>query len=166
VTEGASLAPQGTPLTGIKALVVEDEPNIRRSLLELLPELGCRVIGPAGSVVGAIKLVQRERPDVALLDLTLRDGSAMPVAEMLGRLGVPFALTTGGARVPLGDPALHGALCLAKPYGLGELELVLRRLAELARGRLASRLAAGSPLGDVGRQVGQPADDSGRAAMA
>jgi CheY-like chemotaxis protein len=130
VSEGsANLGQQGATLTGIKALVVEDEPNIRRSLLELLPELGCQVIGPAGSVVEAMALVRRERPDVALLDLSLRDGLATPVAEMLGRLGVPFAVTTGSARVPLGAPALHGALCLAKPYGLGELERVLRTLA-------------------------------------
>jgi hypothetical protein len=39
---GASFTQQGTTLTGIKALVVEDEPNLRRSLRELLPELGSR----------------------------------------------------------------------------------------------------------------------------
>jgi hypothetical protein len=113
------------------------------------------VIGPAGSVVEAMALVRRERPDVALLDLTLRDGLAVPVAEMLGRLAVPFAVTTGGARVPHDAPVLRSAPCLAKPYGLGEL--VRRRLAS---GRADVSLHAQPPAPRLGRRIGRLADDS------
>jgi hypothetical protein len=49
VTErGANLTQQGITLTGIKTLVVEDEPNICHSLLELLPELGYPLHGSTG----------------------------------------------------------------------------------------------------------------------
>jgi CheY-like chemotaxis protein len=117
------------PLAGAGVLVVEDEPNVRRSLEEVLRELGCRVIGPVGSVHDALALLCRDRPDLVLLDMSLSDGQADPVAEALAALDVPFALMTGSGRTRLDEPCLRDAPCLAKPFGLAELEHMLRSLA-------------------------------------
>lgn len=119
----------GAALAGLSVLVVEDEPNIGACLERALSDLGCRVAGPVGSVAEALALLRGERPDLALLDLSLQDGHAGPVAATLGALAVPFAVMTGWSRRHLTAPALQAAPRLAKPFGLADVEGVLRRLA-------------------------------------
>jgi DNA-binding response OmpR family regulator len=76
-------------------LVVEDEFVIDREVGIALRDLGCVVIGPAASGREASVLIERERPDVGLLDLPLGDGDAGPVAAALRSIGVPFAAAHG-----------------------------------------------------------------------
>ena len=89
-----------------------------------LRDLGCAVLGPAASTADALLLLARGRPDAALLDLALSDGTAVPVAEALGAAGVPFALLTGTAGTP-DHPALRGAPRLDKPFAPGQLRRLL-----------------------------------------
>jgi two-component system, response regulator PdtaR len=89
-------------------LVAEDDAVIALDLEATLRRLGCRVLGPAGSVEGALALL---------------------AAEALARAGVPFALVTGYGPGGLdGHPALRAAPVLAKPFGPRSLRMVLRRL--------------------------------------
>jgi CheY-like chemotaxis protein len=117
-------------LTGCKVLVVEDEAVQVLDLEYSLQALGCTVLGPASSSAGAIALLDRAWPDLALLDMVLRDGTALPVAERLVASGVPFALTTGQDGALLDQPVLRGVPCLRKPYRSAEL---LRCMGELLR---------------------------------
>ncbi len=55
----------------LKILVVEDDPLIAEDLRGYLIEFGHHVIGPASSMAGAQRLVKRETPDVAILDIHL-----------------------------------------------------------------------------------------------
>src|SRR3954452_5398787 len=70
-------------LAGARVLVVEDEFVIALEVEVLLRDFGCEVLGPVPSVVRALELLGRERPDAAPLDLDLLDGMAVPVAELL-----------------------------------------------------------------------------------
>ncbi|TIV23485.1 MAG: response regulator, partial [Mesorhizobium sp.] len=64
-------------------LIVEDEFLIAMDLQSMLERRGWRVIGPVGSVAAAFRLLERERPAVALLDVNLGNELVTPVAEQL-----------------------------------------------------------------------------------
>jgi len=78
-----------------RILVLDDEPLIALMLKEWLEELGHETVGPAQSVAAALGLVQTERPDAGLLDLTIGKENSYRVADALTTLGKPFAFTTG-----------------------------------------------------------------------
>src|SRR3954454_765531 len=78
------------PFEGRRVLVVEDEYIVALDLEDTLRALGCEVLGPAASVARALALLARERPDAVTLDLNLLDELAVPVAELLASMGVPF----------------------------------------------------------------------------
>jgi len=114
-------------LSGRTVLVVEDETLVAMLVEDTLLDAGARVIGPASSVAQALDLVERERPDVAVLDMNLAGETSEPVADLLTRRGVPFVVASGyGAS---GIPARYaGVPVLAKPYAPEELTAVLSRL--------------------------------------
>lgn len=62
----------------LRALIVDDEPDVRQGLRALLgahPEL--QVIGEAGSVSDALAWMQNEKPDVVFLDMEMPGGSGL-----------------------------------------------------------------------------------------
>jgi CheY-like chemotaxis protein len=129
MTENGAVPGATARLAGASVLVAEDDAVIGLDLDATLRRLGCRVLGPAGSVEEALALLAQARPDAALLDVALLDGWSEAVAEALARAGVPFALVTGYGPGGLdGHPALRAAPVLAKPFGPRSLEAVLRRL--------------------------------------
>jgi DNA-binding LytR/AlgR family response regulator len=125
-------------LAGIKVLVAEDEAVQALDLATILGEFGCRVVGPTSSVVAAMDLLSKDRPDLALLDVRLQDGSVEPLAEKLAAVDVPFALVTGYGGTPFAHPLLNQAPRLDKPYGILELGEQVHRL---FRAHIEQRLA-------------------------
>jgi CheY-like chemotaxis protein len=105
--------------------VVEDELVIAMELEDLLQRLGCVVLGPAPSIAQALQALDRERPDVAVLDVNLRGERVTPVAEALTKLGVPFVLVTGYGSERLEDEALRDAPYLRKPVDRHRLATAL-----------------------------------------
>lgn len=104
-------------LPDCKVLVIEDEASEALDLKRPLLRLGCTVLGPVDTQAAAMDLLRRERPNVARLDLTLRDGPAVRVAERLHARRVPMAATTG-CDVTLSEHALlQGVPLPRKPYG-------------------------------------------------
>lgn len=89
-------------------LVVEDEFLVSLDMQTILMDAGFQVLGPAGGVDEAIGLIDRQRPDAALLDNNLNGHSVGPVAAVLGDRGVPFAFVTGNDRESL-PPKFVGA---------------------------------------------------------
>ncbi len=123
----------GSDFHGLKVLVAEDEAVIALDLEVMLREFGCVVLPATPSVAGALALLEAERPDVALVDTTLADGSAVPLAKALAAAGIPFAVVTGHGADQLGDPALCAAPYLGKPYGSQDLCAMLARLSVSSR---------------------------------
>jgi CheY-like chemotaxis protein len=78
-------------------LVVEDEYLIAADLAAWLEDCGIKVVGPAGSVKDALKLVATDgdRLDGGVLDINVRDERVYPVADALASRGVPFIFATG-----------------------------------------------------------------------
>jgi CheY-like chemotaxis protein len=128
--DGASDAgcADGRHLVGSRVLVAEAAAVIALDLEHTLRGFGCGVLGPVGSVAAALLLLERERPDAALFELDLSDGHAVPLAEMLARLGVPFALATAHDCSEQAEPVLRGMPWVTKPYEPGQLYQALVHL--------------------------------------
>jgi two-component system, response regulator PdtaR len=109
-------------------LVVEDEFLIAWDLEYLLRRHGWRVLGPAGSVAEALRLLEgEEAPAVALLDVNLRGEPVTPVAAALRDRGVPFVLASAYDRLDLAAPVLAGAPNVGKPTDEARLLAALAR---------------------------------------
>lgn len=76
-------------------LVVEDEAFVADFTEMMLEELECRVIGPAPSEAAALRLIEQEHIDLAVLDVNLGDHKVYRVADRLEELNIPFVFTTG-----------------------------------------------------------------------
>jgi two-component system, response regulator PdtaR len=121
----------GPPLATCKVLVVEDEPVQALELEAQLQDLGCAVLGPAGSSLEARRIVRRERPNAVLLDWLLLDGSAAALVRQLAIEDVPFAVVTALEPDRLDDPLVRGRPLLRKPYTVPALRATVRQLVRL-----------------------------------
>jgi CheY-like chemotaxis protein len=116
----------GQTLQGLRVLVVEDEILVAMLIEEMCADLGCEVVGPAGTLDEALERSRQPGFDVALVDMNLGGVRADPVlAELHGR-AVPFAIASGGS-----DLASDGraASTLNKPFTFEEFAECLTRLA-------------------------------------
>src|SRR5689334_19463493 len=82
------------PTTG-KALVVEDEMLLFLSLEDELKNLGFADVLHASAVDDAVAIVERERPDLAILDVNLAGELVFLVARKLAEAQTPFFFVTG-----------------------------------------------------------------------
>ncbi len=88
--------PTELPFAGLKILLVEDEYVIASDLKQILMALGADVLGPAGTIPAAEKLLAANpQPNAAILDINVRGALVYPFAENLITRGVPFAFVTG-----------------------------------------------------------------------
>jgi CheY-like chemotaxis protein len=85
----------GRTLAGRRVLVVEDEYFLAFELDNDLRAAGAIVLGPAPSVDMALDLLEREMPELAVLDVNLGGEMADPVTDALLARGVPVLITTG-----------------------------------------------------------------------
>lgn len=76
-------------------LVAEDEWIIATDLCETVEEAGFRVEGPHRDISSVMLAFQKNKPDVAILDIQLDDGIAFPLAEMLADEHIPVIFHSG-----------------------------------------------------------------------
>ena len=84
-------------LSGLRILIVEDEPLLAWELEVALAEAGAIVIGPASTLAIGCALAQQEDLAAAVLDVQLGHEQSGPIAEALYEQGVPFLFHTGNA---------------------------------------------------------------------
>jgi len=115
-----------------RILLVEDEALIALLIVEMLESEGFEVVGPCQTVSKALaQLSIADCCDAAVLDASLRNESASPVARALVELGIPFLVATGYSLSQLPADLAEGPV-LAKPFTPEDLIGNLRRL--LSRG--------------------------------
>jgi DNA-binding response OmpR family regulator len=112
----------------LTVLLAEDEPMISTSITDDLQEAGYRVAGPFRRGADAVAWLEENEADLAMLDLVLRDGLCVALAERLRRNGVPFLIFSGYFRGPDLPIAFRGAPWIEKPGGF---EAILAKLEEL-----------------------------------
>ena len=72
-----------------KVILVEDHPMFREHLGQLINrDLGMAVCGEADNIVDAMKLIKATRPDIAIVDITLRGSSGLELLKDLKAEGV------------------------------------------------------------------------------
>jgi light-regulated signal transduction histidine kinase (bacteriophytochrome) len=121
-------APPSRGGLGGRALIVEDNMMIALDAEDMILELGADAVTVAASVADALRSIEREPPDYAVLDVNLGTETSMPVAERLAGLGIPFLFATGyGDRMPRPE-GLSEAPTVAKPY---DAETLRAKLGEL-----------------------------------
>ena len=85
----------------MKVFIVEDAPQTRQELVELLAAVkGLEVIGQAGSVREALKGIEATAPEAVTLDISLPDGSGIEVLKHI-RSAWLGPLCGGADRQPL-----------------------------------------------------------------
>lgn len=84
-----------SPAKGARVLILEDEPIIALDVEGILTDAGFEVAGTLSTCASAMEWLKANRPDVALLDIDLHDGSCELVAQRLHDLGVPFVVFSG-----------------------------------------------------------------------
>lgn len=68
----------------VSVVLVDDHPIVRRGLAELInDESDLRVVGEASSIAEAHHTLDRHRPDVALVDLSLGDGHGLELIKQV-----------------------------------------------------------------------------------
>lgn len=68
----------------IRVALVDDHEIVRKGLASLVnAEPDMEVVGEAGSAAGALPMVQRSTPDVAILDISLGDGNGIDVCGQI-----------------------------------------------------------------------------------
>jgi DNA-binding response OmpR family regulator len=119
-------------------LIVEDDFMIADFLEELLTEGGYTVCGIASTVAQAVKMGNTHRPDLAVMDLRLKNGelatAIVPLLAGCGRVGILYA--TGNDNIPL--TRADGDACIRKPYLARDVLGALRMVQQIVSGNAVS----------------------------
>lgn len=86
--EDAGAAPGvGGGGSAAKIMIVDDHPFLRRGLTEFIEdEPDMQICGQAAGITDAIKLLMQTRPDVLIVDLSLKDGSGFELIKQVRAL--------------------------------------------------------------------------------
>ncbi len=129
----------------LEVLIVEDEILLATELGFLVQESGCRDVGHAMSADEAVELAASLRPDLALVDVHLRDGPtgvdvARKIVDDCG--GVVLFMTANVKRLPADFAGACGVI--GKPYS----EVGVKRALAFLEVCMRSGLAPGpAPIG-------------------
>jgi two-component system LytT family response regulator len=146
----------------IRALIVDDEPLARESILALLEtERDVSVVGECGDGRSAVRAIQTQRPDVVFLDVKLPEMDGFEVLEALPRERLPSIIfVTAYDRFALRAFKVHAVDYLLKPVEDKPFHEALRQFRKRLGGldpdeTLRQRLAG---LVDDLRLLRQPSD--------
>ena len=116
--------PANEALSGLRVLVVEDEVAISLLLEDMLLDLGCEVVGPAGRLSAATALAEQEEIDLAILDVNVAGEPVYPLVDALAKKGVPFVFSTGYGSSGIQERYRNRPV-LQKPFGQNDLARLL-----------------------------------------
>lgn len=82
-------------LSDKKILLVDDEPDLLKMVSAILKDDGFTNIISANTFVNSIKLIQKEKPDLAILDVMLPDGDGFSLMKQIRLFGdIPIIFLT------------------------------------------------------------------------
>lgn len=92
------------PLKGLRVLIVEDQAPIALQLEDMLVDSECEVVGPASRVDQALKLLEEQAVDTAVLDINIAGDLVYPVADAMDARGLPYIFATGYSPSDVASP--------------------------------------------------------------
>ena len=117
-------------MSGIKILIVEDDPRIAKALSVRLKSAGYEV-ATAADATGGVQALVREKPDLVLLDISMPGGGGFFVAENMARRpafsATPVIFITASKAPDIRERAmsLDPAAFIEKPFKSHELMAVI-----------------------------------------
>jgi CheY-like chemotaxis protein len=111
-----------------RILVVEDEGLVAMAIGEILRAAGYDVVGPAPTAAKALKLIETEPMDAALLDVNLRGERTDKVAQVLADASIPFVFSTGYSSKSALPPSFADHEALRKPFLAEDMLKAIRQL--------------------------------------
>jgi DNA-binding NarL/FixJ family response regulator len=116
-----------------KILLVEDHPLFRAMLVQLIEqELGMTVCGHADNIQAALTLIERTRPDAAILDLTLAGSSGLELIKDLTarNFGLPVLVLSMHAERLYAERALRAGAqgFISKEESPAEVLVAIRKV--------------------------------------
>jgi DNA-binding NarL/FixJ family response regulator len=129
----------------IRVAIVDDHPIVRDGIVAAFADAEIDVVGAVGTAADALALVERARPDVAVVDLELPDASGEELIAALRRLDsapyvVVFSAYAGEERVERVFSA--GAISYVRKGTPSEELLTVVRAAARGEARLPPDIAA------------------------
>lgn len=121
---GAPGSSTSSDLNDTRILLVEDSWHVGTAIKRLLRAWGADVAGPAPTVAEADQLVAERIPDVAIVDIHLRNGElSYDLIDRLHEQGIPVVVVTGYTATSV--PASKVEAILLKPVSAEEFAAVL-----------------------------------------
>lgn len=103
-----------------RVMLVEDEALIAMDVAAELEDAGHDVLGPFGREDEALAALERDAPDVALLDVNLGEGDSFALADALRAQGAAVIFLSGHGRDFLPE-RFRGCALLPKPIAYPRL---------------------------------------------
>ena len=122
-------------MTGMRVLIVDDEPLARQRLRHLLAEIpGTEVVGECGDGTDAAAAIGELAPDVVLLDVQMREMGGFALVDAVGAGHMPpVVFVTAHDQFALRAFDVSAVDYLLKPVQTPQLARALRRAAERRR---------------------------------
>jgi DNA-binding response OmpR family regulator len=103
---------------GVRVLVVQGSWHIATALESALHGMGIEVVGPVTSAAEANRLAAEETPDLAVVDIKLRDEMTSSLILNMHNEGIRVVAVSGYTQFP--GPTEHIAAILQKPFSESE----------------------------------------------
>jgi CheY-like chemotaxis protein len=133
-------------MTNARILIVEDEAITVSALKRELASLGYEVAGTASTADEALRAVELQKPDLALMDITLAGGVNGVVAAVAirGHFHVPVVFLTAHADDRTMDRAVSAGAFgyVLKPYSGAGLKAAIETALHKHQSEMESRRAA------------------------
>lgn len=127
------------PSSPPRVLLLEDEAAVSLLIEDMLEDLGCVAAACVARADTALRALDAQDFDVAILDVNIGGQTSFEVARALRRRGVPFIFATGYGETGLPDE-YRDAPVLQKPFALEDLEAALARVLNTGDGRPGAAL--------------------------
>jgi light-regulated signal transduction histidine kinase (bacteriophytochrome) len=118
----AEVGPQPTiatnlrPLEALSVLLLEDNLIVALEAEDLLKDLGAVSVWTASTIEAAAQVLERERPDFAVLDINIGFETSLGFANRLRDLGIPFVFASGYGESSDLKGLDSAVLAVSKPY--------------------------------------------------
>lgn len=112
----------------LRILVAEDEFITAFDLCDTFEEAGYEIEGPHAGISSAMLACQKERPDLAIIDIVLSDGRTDELAQKLIDDNVPVILHSEHAEAQAVAARFPRATTLAKPCPPAQLLATVSRV--------------------------------------
>jgi DNA-binding NtrC family response regulator len=118
-------------LKGVRVLVVEDAWHVAKALKSMLEQIGMHVVGPTATTTQARGLVAAQRPELAIVDINLKQETSHGLIDELNEQGVRIIVITGYAASLVSKESV--AAILQKPFSGSELITTINRVVASTR---------------------------------